>query len=498
MKQSLLFAVPEESVRADKNLIANFMLDRSFAEICADVNKRRYFLDIVAEPLMNTENIIYRREILQDFIARSNLLPSLKRAFGRFSELKEEQQRERTRLFTISRTNDTDSSFVNAKAIAQISSLTLKKTLLFLRETGEILHIYPPLSTGLRTLAARIDRLTHGEAFDRLTELCTRFEDLSDTDIYDMHISLNENARIFDYRVSGIVNNIKTAEMTGIKKLFAPKSKPEAGTGGIRFTDQYDKLRNELLGGALSAAGNLFSKLSKNIFDEFCGLAKELEFYETALRYHSTMRSKNAPVCFPEINNERNTHIESLADLFLCMKQFTVGSVVPNDVYIGQNARGILIRGENNSGKTVYLRSVGTAQLLAQAGLPIPAKNASVSVMNGIYTQFAASEKEFAEGNDAGRFEQEVREISAIIDNIRPDSLVLLNETFQTTAYREGAEGLYHILNYLSARGVKWILVTHLHELYERFDDGDVMKMISGKGATRYKFIKYFYDRKTY
>ncbi|MHB1364847.1 MAG: MutS-related protein [Eubacteriales bacterium] len=490
MKQSLLFTAAEET-EASENLIADFMLDRSFGKIIADVNKRRYFLGIVAAPLMNAENIIYRREILRDFIARANLLPGLKHAFGMFSVLKEDQQRERTKLCSIARTNDSDAAFANAMSIAQISSLTCKRILLFLREIRDNLHIYEPLSQGLRSLSARIDQLTGGDAFDRLIELCTCFDHLDAKDIYDIHNKLNESARISEYELFGIESFVKSPEITGIKKLFAPKTKPETNPGEIKFTDLYEKLRSELLSGAIVKAGDLFSKIAKNLFDEFGGLSKELEFYETALLYYEAMRKKNIPSCFPEINTDRKTHIESLYDLLLCMTQLNAYSIVPNDVCIEPDTKGILIRGENNSGKTVFLRSVGTAQLLAQAGLPIPAKTASVSVMNGISTQFAASEKEFTSGNEAGRFEQEVRELSAMIDNNKPDSLVLLNETFQTTAYNEGAEGLYHILNYLSARGVKWILVTHLHELFDRFAENEIMKMASDKGANKYKFVRY-------
>ena len=126
---------------------------------------------------------------------------------------------------------------------------------------------------------------------------------------------------------------------------------------------------------------------------------------------------------------------------------------------------GILITGENNSGKTVYLRSVGTAQLLFQAGLPVPCESARMRIFSAVYTCYAAAEKEFVSGNDAGRFEQEVRVLSQLAERIQPNSLLLLNEVFQTTAYSEGAEGLYHILNYFTRHGVNFIAVTHLKEL---------------------------------
>ena len=142
---------------------------------------------------------------------------------------------------------------------------------------------------------------------------------------------------------------------------------------------------------------------------------------------------------------------------------------------------GILITGENNSGKTVYLRSVGMAQLLFQAGLPVPCESARMRILSAVHTCYAAAEKEFVSGNDAGRFEQEVRVLSQLAERIQPNSLLLLNEVFQTTAYSEGAEGLYHILNYFTRHGVNFIAVTHLKELVPLYG-GRIRHLVTAPG----------------
>ena len=142
---------------------------------------------------------------------------------------------------------------------------------------------------------------------------------------------------------------------------------------------------------------------------------------------------------------------------------------------------GILITGENNSGKTVYLRSVGMAQLLFQAGLPVPCESARMRILCAVHTCYAAAEKEFVSGNDAGRFEQEVRVLSQLAERIQPNSLLLLNEVFQTTAYSEGAEGLYHILNYFMRHGVNFIAVTHLKELVPLYG-GRIRHLVTAPG----------------
>lgn len=130
----------------------------------------------------------------------------------------------------------------------------------------------------------------------------------------------------------------------------------------------------------------------------------------------------------------------------------------------------------------MFLRSVATMQIFAQAGLPIPAKHAVLPIYKQIITQFSEAEKEFTAGNDAGRFEQEVRELSYMVDHLGPRSLVFLNETFQTTSYEEGATGLYHVLNFFSKRGISFICVTHLRQLEHLFLEDEVLRLYTEEG----------------
>ena len=52
-----------------------------------------------------------------------------------------------------------------------------------------------------------------------------------------------------------------------------------------------------------------------------------------------------------------------------------------------------------------------------------------------------------------------------VVDTLQEGALVFLNETFQSTAYAEGAEGLCPILRHFGACGIRWILVSHLKDL---------------------------------
>ena len=166
--------------------------------------------------------------------------------------------------------------------------------------------------------------------------------------------------------------------------------------------------------------------------------------------------------------------------------------VIPNDFVLSKDNSGLLVFGNNGSGKTVYLRSIGTMQLIAQAGLPIPCESAKITLFSQLTTQFSESEKEFCEGNDAGRFEQEVRELAAMVDTLKEGSLVFLNETFQSTAYAEGAEGLYHLLKHFSALNIRWILVSHLRQIEEMFENEEAIILHT---AEEYKIVSLFNRR---
>ncbi|HPZ31581.1 MAG TPA: hypothetical protein PLW17_09050, partial [Limnochordia bacterium] len=144
---------------------------------------------------------------------------------------------------------------------------------------------------------------------------------------------------------------------------------------------------------------------------------------------------------------------------------YPLRNIVPNDARLGSATTGLLVQGANGTGKTTFLRSVGIGQILAQAGLPVPARAAVISVRRRILAQFSG-EDTLSAADSAGRFEGEVQEVAGVIAMLEPYSLVLFNETFQTTAFDEAAAAIFDILDVISEVNIKWVFVTHLTQLY--------------------------------
>ena len=125
-----------------------------------------------------------------------------------------------------------------------------------------------------------------------------------------------------------------------------------------------------------------------------------------------------------------------------------------------------VITGANQGGKTTFLRSIGLAQLLLQAGLFVPASSFRAGLAGAVHTHFRRAEDEELR---SGKLDEELTRMSEIVDRVRPGDLVLMNESFAATDEVEGSWIAADIIDALLAHGVRVILVTHFHALAQHY-----------------------------
>ncbi len=189
-------------------------------------------------------------------------------------------------------------------------------------------------------------------------------------------------------------------------------------------------------------------------------LEVETAFYLAALNLYRAL-SPYGPLARPDpapLGSARRVS-HGLWDPSLALQQRQ--APVPNDVE-ASDARLLVITGANRGGKSTLLRALGTAQLLMQAGLFVPAASLEAPVAGGIFTHFKREEdRDLAHG----KLDEELGRLRDIVDHLAPGGLVLANEPFQSTNEGEGSAIGTQVFRALVDSAVQVHLVTHLYEL---------------------------------
>lgn len=242
---------------------------------------------------------------------------------------------------------------------------------------------------------------------------------------------------------------------------------PDMDTALFRELDSYTKEFSRRIAAALKNYRDIF-------FSDINELEHQLDFYDGAVNLIEYVRARGLEMCRPVLapKEERRLMLKDTFDLCF-FRQISSADYksrgeklcVTNDIYMDRTARFYMITGANNGGKTTFARGVGICQLLAQTGLYVPGTAAELSPVDHIFTHFP---KEEEVGINSSRFTTEIKQLKEICDLITPYSMVIMNESIQSTTPDECLEIAGRHLEILAAAGVRGMYVTHLVGLYTK------------------------------
>ncbi|MFA6308406.1 MAG: DNA mismatch repair protein MutS [Clostridia bacterium] len=171
--------------------------------------------------------------------------------------------------------------------------------------------------------------------------------------------------------------------------------------------------------------------------------------------------------CLPQITGEDEIIIEEGRHPVV-EKTLGSGSFVPNSTKLDmEENRLAIITGPNMAGKSTYMRQVAIIVLMAQIGSFVPAKTATIGIVDKIFTRVGATD-DLASGQST--FMVEMNEVANIISNATPKSLLILDEIGRGTSTFDGLSIAWAVIEFISDKekiGCRTLFATHYHELTE-------------------------------
>ena len=176
----------------------------------------------------------------------------------------------------------------------------------------------------------------------------------------------------------------------------------------------------------------------------------------------ATLAENEGLVC-PNIVND--DVIEIVNGMHPILKRSLKSDFIPNSLSLSQFETLAVLTGPNMGGKSTFLRQCALIVIMAQIGSFVPAKEATIGIVDKIFARLGASD-DMEEGEST--FMVEMREASNILQNATNRSLVLIDEIGRGTATTDGLSIAEAILEYLLLKiKCKTIFATHFHELTE-------------------------------
>ncbi len=184
--------------------------------------------------------------------------------------------------------------------------------------------------------------------------------------------------------------------------------------------------------------------------DVLCSLA------EVAVRNNYTMPEVDAGKTLHIIEGRHPVVEQTLKDVLF----------VPNDTYLNDTEdRVAIVTGPNMAGKSTYMRQTALIVLMAQIGSFVPARSATIGIVDRVFTRIGASD-DLASGQST--FMVEMNEMANILRHATDASLLILDEIGRGTSTFDGMAIARAVVEYCADKhklGAKTMFATHYHEL---------------------------------
>lgn len=293
----------------------------------------------------------------------------------------------------------------------------------------------------LARLRACGQRIIAGEPYRSLADLLDYDEHLA---TLDLKLRIGADGAIRGFEVVTVQQNENNPFV--VSPLRCWFTKLELFARGFRFAET-------------EVMARLIDAVFDGIVDELVPLIQllgDLEFYLGAMGFKDACHTVGLEVCLPDF--VAPSAPRRLTRLFNPLLFAQNVRVAPCTIEIDRHDATVLVTGPNSGGKTRLLQALGLAQLLAQAGVFVPARSACLSWASALVVSLIQETKvDQAEG----RLGMELLRIRALFERLPPGAMVILDELCSGTNPSEGEEIFELVLRMLTRLRPQTFITTH-------------------------------------
>jgi DNA mismatch repair protein MutS2 len=247
-------------------------------------------------------------------------------------------------------------------------------------------------------------------------------------------------------RVQGVIHG---ASSSGATVFLEPMDTVPLNNELVEFQDRESAEIQRILGE--------FSRKLRERREDLIGATEILS--ELDLAFAKAEFSRQYDGCIPEFTSERALLLKDARHPLLEKTLRAQGrSTVPLSLELKPPKIMMIVSGPNAGGKTVALKTLGSAVLMAQAGIPVPAGEFKLPLFRRVLADIG--DQQSIEAN-LSTFSAHVTNIQRMAEAAGGKDMVLLDELGTSTEPNEGAALAVAILEHFRQRGAMTLVTTH-------------------------------------
>lgn len=420
---SILFPPGLESLQADRADAPDSFIDLNLDQVIAAVVAKRdeeILRPIFYSPYRNEEIVRYRQAVFSDLER-----PDVFRVFPVFCDAMRSVRANLGYAEKLSYRSHKHTVFLHAVRLYCEAVTMLARDLKSLA----------PKSPGLRNLLGYIEHYLESSAFQRLSTETAELQSALSKLSYGMlfrgdTVTVRKYASEADYTITILERFAKFREVD-VEPPAPRKPKDDFSLNHIEqailefvsrlFPEQFRRLDEYV------------ARHTAFIDETIARFDREIGFYVAYLDFIGPLKRIGLPFCHPEVSvSSKETEVAGSFDLALAAKLIQEkGTIVCNGFRLSGRERLLVVSGPNQGGKTTFARMFGQLHFLSGLGCPVPGKAARLFLPDRIFTHF---EREENITNLRGKLEDELVRLHASCEIMTPDSVIVLNEIFNSTS----------------------------------------------------------------